>query len=213
MVHDARWDQPTTLAARPAHGVLTQEGCAHQTPLAGLVEANLGIKASPCAPVIAVNERLMGRAVARLRKHRGTPRISTWCRRAARHRKYLQKDAKHPQIRLGFLLDAAAPRRATVQQICKTTGSQAHTVRSTCADAFKKKLGLTLRSEKVESGEQVYWIDWPRDRPESFTNGWPARLRPIGSAHNNESKSTKLSNLPDLRNSSPWHDAWNQTSS
>jgi len=103
VVHHPRRDQPATCATRPAQGVLTQEGCTDHTPLAGLVKADLGVKAAPGASVVAVNEGLMGRAVAWLCQHRCTPRISTWCRGAARHRKSLEKDAEHPQIRLGFL--------------------------------------------------------------------------------------------------------------
>lgn len=47
---------------------------------------------------------------------------------------------------------------ATVQQICETTGWQAHTVRGTFAGAFKKKLGLTIVSDKPQGGERVYRI-------------------------------------------------------
>ena len=50
------------------------------------------------------------------------------------------------------------PEGATVQQICQTTGWQAHTVRGTFAGAFKKKLGLNLASEKPEGGERIYRI-------------------------------------------------------
>lgn len=50
------------------------------------------------------------------------------------------------------------PEGATVQQICETTGWQAHTVRGTFAGAFKKKLGLTIISDKAEGGERVYRI-------------------------------------------------------
>lgn len=50
------------------------------------------------------------------------------------------------------------PEGATVRQICEATGWQAHTVRGTFAGAFKKKLGLTLLSEKPEGGERVYRI-------------------------------------------------------
>jgi hypothetical protein len=42
------------------------------------------------------------------------------------------------------------PEGATVQQICETTGWQAHTVRGTFAGAFKKKLGLTIVSDKAQ---------------------------------------------------------------
>jgi hypothetical protein len=50
------------------------------------------------------------------------------------------------------------PAGATVQQICDTTGWQAHTVRGTFAGAFKKKLGLTIVSHKAQGGERVYRI-------------------------------------------------------
>lgn len=50
------------------------------------------------------------------------------------------------------------PEGATVRQICETTGWQAHTVRGTFAGAFKKKLGLTITSEKPEDGERIYRI-------------------------------------------------------
>lgn len=47
---------------------------------------------------------------------------------------------------------------ATVRQICEATGWQAHTVRGTFAGAFKKKLGLTIVSDKAQGGERVYRI-------------------------------------------------------
>ena len=50
------------------------------------------------------------------------------------------------------------PEGATIKQVCETTGWQAHTVRGTFAGAFKKKLGLTLTSDKAEGGERVYRI-------------------------------------------------------
>ena len=50
----------------------------------------------------------------------------------------------------------AKPR--TRGQICTATGWQAHTVRGTFAGAFKKKLGLTIVSDKPEGGERVYRI-------------------------------------------------------
>ena len=50
------------------------------------------------------------------------------------------------------------PEGATVRQICDTTGWQAHTVRGAFAGAFKKKLGLTLVSDKQPGGEQVYRV-------------------------------------------------------
>jgi hypothetical protein len=50
------------------------------------------------------------------------------------------------------------PEGATINQICAATGWQAHTVRGTFAGAFKKKLGLTITSEKPDGGERVYRI-------------------------------------------------------
>ena len=50
------------------------------------------------------------------------------------------------------------PEGATIPQIMESTGWQAHTVRGTFAGAFKKKLGLTLISEKPEGSNRVYRI-------------------------------------------------------
>jgi len=47
---------------------------------------------------------------------------------------------------------------ATIGQICAATGWQAHTVRGTFAGALKKKLGLTIVSDKPQGGERVYRI-------------------------------------------------------
>ena len=50
------------------------------------------------------------------------------------------------------------PEGATINQICAATGWQAHTVRGTFAGAFKKKLGLTITSDKAQGGERVYRV-------------------------------------------------------
>ena len=50
------------------------------------------------------------------------------------------------------------PEGATIGQICTATGWQAHTVRGTFAGTFKKKLGLTIVSDKPQGGERVYRI-------------------------------------------------------
>ena len=50
------------------------------------------------------------------------------------------------------------PEGATINQICTATGWQAHTVRGTFAGAFKKKLGLTIVSDKAQGSERVYRI-------------------------------------------------------
>ncbi len=48
------------------------------------------------------------------------------------------------------------PEGATVRQIVEATGWQPHTVRGTMAGALKKKLGLTIVSEKIPGGERIY---------------------------------------------------------
>ena len=50
------------------------------------------------------------------------------------------------------------PEGATIAQIMDVTGWQQHTVRGTFAGAFKKKLGLSVTSEKLEGGERIYKI-------------------------------------------------------
>ena len=48
---------------------------------------------------------------------------------------------------------------ATVAEIMVATGWLAHTVRGAIAGALKRKLGLAVRSEKVEGRGRVYWIE------------------------------------------------------
>jgi DNA-binding MarR family transcriptional regulator len=50
------------------------------------------------------------------------------------------------------------PEGATVEQIIHETGWQPHTVRGAIAGAIKKKLGLTVTSEKVDDRGRVYRI-------------------------------------------------------
>ena len=47
---------------------------------------------------------------------------------------------------------------ATIDEIVEATGSQPHTVRGAMSGALKKKLGLTITSEKVEGRGRVYAI-------------------------------------------------------
>lgn len=51
------------------------------------------------------------------------------------------------------------PEGATISEICKATGWQAHTVRGAFAGTFKKRLGLTITSHKPANGERVYQIE------------------------------------------------------
>ena len=48
---------------------------------------------------------------------------------------------------------------ATIDEIVEATGWQAHTVRGAMSGALKKKLGLTITSEKVEGRGRVYKLN------------------------------------------------------
>lgn len=50
------------------------------------------------------------------------------------------------------------PEGATIDQLCEITGWQSHTVRGALAGALRKKLGLTITSEKPEEGDRTYHI-------------------------------------------------------
>ena len=50
------------------------------------------------------------------------------------------------------------PEGATIEQMVEATGWQPHTVRGAFAGALKKRLGLTVSSEKVEGRGRVYKI-------------------------------------------------------
>ena len=51
-----------------------------------------------------------------------------------------------------------APEGATIAQLAKSFDWQPHTVRGFLAGALKKRLGLTIKSEKNEDGARVYRI-------------------------------------------------------
>jgi hypothetical protein len=48
---------------------------------------------------------------------------------------------------------------ATIDEIVEATGWQAHTVRGAMSGALKKKLGLTITSEKIEGRGRVYKLN------------------------------------------------------
>ena len=51
-----------------------------------------------------------------------------------------------------------APEGATIAEIVAATGWLCHTVRGSMSGALKKKLGLTITSEKADGGERIYRI-------------------------------------------------------
>jgi hypothetical protein len=65
-----------------------------------------------------------------------------------------RENSKQAQV----LAMLSRPNGATIADICASTGWQAHTTRGFFAGAVKKKLGLTLVSEKVDQGDRVYRV-------------------------------------------------------
>jgi len=65
-----------------------------------------------------------------------------------------REGSKTAQI-LGLLRQ---PKGATLKQIMKTTGWQPHSVRGFISGTLGKKMGLTIQSEKSDSGERTYKI-------------------------------------------------------
>lgn len=68
------------------------------------------------------------------------------------------KDAKRDSKQARLIAMLGAPEGATIARMAKAFGWQPHTVRGVLSGALKKKLGLTIKSEKTEDGERVYRI-------------------------------------------------------
>ncbi len=78
----------------------------------------------------------------------------TWVQQSGDKRPRTRENSKQAKV----IEMLRRPEGATVNQICQETDWQAHTVRGMFAGALKKKLGLTITSEKTADGERVYRI-------------------------------------------------------
>jgi hypothetical protein len=69
------------------------------------------------------------------------------------------KPAAKPASKLGRLeAMLRRPDGATIEQLSKALGWQAHSVRGAMSGALKKRQGLSVASEKREDGTRVYRI-------------------------------------------------------
>ena len=77
---------------------------------------------------------------------------ATWVQEKAAAKPRTRENSKQAEV----VRMLQRPEGATIRQICEATGWQQHTVRGTFAGAFKKKLGMTLTSDKHPGAERVY---------------------------------------------------------
>jgi len=73
---------------------------------------------------------------------------------AAKRARKARADSKQSQL----IAMLKRPQGATIDEIVTSLGWQAHTVRGAFAGALKKKLGLTITSEKIEGCGRTYRI-------------------------------------------------------
>lgn len=79
---------------------------------------------------------------------------------AAKAAKPAPKPAARAGTKGGQVMDLLKrPKGATIEELAKATGWQAHSVRGFLSGNVKKKQGLTVTSEKVEGKGRVYRLD------------------------------------------------------
>ena len=67
--------------------------------------------------------------------------------------------AARPGTKQALLIDLLKRKKgATIEEIVEATGWQAHSVRGAISGALKKKLGLTVTSERAEDRGRTYRI-------------------------------------------------------
>jgi len=93
----------------------------------------------------------------------GRPRKASKSKRMApaskEKRRTTSPTSLRPGTKLALLLDLLQRKGgATIAEVMKATGWQAHSVRGAISGALKKKLGLTVDSDKLEGRGRVYRI-------------------------------------------------------
>jgi hypothetical protein len=78
--------------------------------------------------------------------------------RSASHTAPLRGKTREGTKQAALVAMLQRPDGATIDEIVATTGWQPHTIRGAFAGALKKRLGLTVSSEKVDDRGRVYRI-------------------------------------------------------
>ena len=91
------------------------------------------------------------------------PRSAAKSRSKAKHAKPVTRHKTPRSKQAAVLALLRRPNGTTITAIMEATGWQAHSVRGFLAGVVRKKLGLTLHSEKTD-GERVYRVT---DKPDA----------------------------------------------
>lgn len=139
---DSRW-----FVAAEGYAALGLPRPGAKTPRVGSFEAQLDRIIANAEQATAASDPELEAAV--------TAAEATWTQAKDDAPRRTRADSKQAQV----IAMLRRPEGATIHQIMDVTGWQAHTVRGALAGALKKKLGLTIVSDKPKGGERVYRIN------------------------------------------------------
>ncbi|WP_131111595.1 DUF3489 domain-containing protein [Sulfuricystis thermophila] len=132
------------LVAAEGYAVLGLPCPGAKTPRVGSFEAQLDRIIANAEQANAASDPELEAAI--------TAAEATWTQAKDDAPRRTRADSKQAQM----IAMLRRPEGATIHQIMDVTGWQAHTVRGALAGALKKKLGLSIVSDKPQGGERVY---------------------------------------------------------